>query len=165
MPKLQPGDKAPDFTLPAVDGSQFTLSYHLTRGPVLLTFYRGDFCPVCNLYLRSLQDRVEQFQEAGAQIVAISSDQPDLAQHTVQRQQLAFPVLSDPERRVVKVYDVVYNELEGHAEPAVFVISPEGAIVYESIIGGPIGRPTPDDPLKIVQMARPSRKASPGQAA
>lgn len=153
MPKLQPGDEAPDLTLPTMDGSQFTLSDHWNRGATVLAFYRGDFCPVCNMYLHSLQERVSQFHQVGAQIVAISVDQPDLAQHTVERHQLAFPVLSDPERRAVHAYDVVYNEREGHAEPAIFVINSDGTIFYESIVSGPLGRPAPDDLLRIVHMA------------
>jgi len=153
MPKLLPGDRAPDLTLPAADGSSVPLSDLWTRGWTLLTFYRGDSCPVCNRYLHGLQEVLGQFQEAGARIVAISADRPDLERETVERQKLAFPVLSDPEHRAIDAYDVIYNETAGHAEPAVFLISPTGTIAYESIVSGPLGRPAPDDLLKIVHMA------------
>ncbi|MBI2935872.1 MAG: AhpC/TSA family protein [Chloroflexi bacterium] len=160
MPKLKPGDKAPDFTLPSTDGSQFTLSDYWQEGPAVLVFYRGDFCPACNLYLHSLQESVGRFTEAGARIVAISSDRAEVERQTVQRHQLAFPVLSDPQHQAVDAYDVVYNEREGHAEPAAFVITQEGAVAYESIVSGPLGRPSPDDLLKIVQGAKRQRKAA-----
>ena len=153
MPKLLPGDHAPDLTLPTADGSSVTLSEQWVRGWTILTFYRGDSCPVCNRYLHSLQESFDRFQEVGAQIVAISADRPDRERATVERNHLAFPVLADPERRAIDAYDVIYNETAGHAEPAVFLISPIGTIAYESIISGPLGRPSPDDLLKIVQMA------------
>ncbi len=140
MPKLKPGDQAPDFTLPATDGSHLTLSRTWSNGPVVLTFYRGDFCPVCNRYLHTLQESASQFREAGAQIVAISADAPDLESRTVERHHLSFPVLSDPQCKAVSACDVVYNERQGHAEPATFIIS------------GPLGRPTPEDLMKIVRM-------------
>ena len=101
-----------------------------------------------------------QFQEEGGQNVTISSDNPDLERQTVERHQLAFPVLSDPERQAIDKYDVVYAEREGHAQPAAFVISPEGTIIYESIVSGPLGRPTPDDLLMIVRMVSQQQKAT-----
>lgn len=152
MPKLKPGDKAPDFTLPSTDGSKFALSQAWNGGLTILTFYRGDSCPVCNMYLHTLNEHVGRFNDVGAQIVAISSDKPELERQTVEKHGLAFPVLSDPERQAVDAYDVVFNEKEGHAEPAVFLISSEGSIIYESIASGPLGRPTVDDLLSIVQM-------------
>ena len=165
MPKLVPGVKAPDFTLPATDGSMYTLSKHLGDGYVVATFYRGDFCPACNRYLHGLQERLGQFDEARTRIVAISSDRLDVERQTVERHQLGFPVLSDSTRRVVDAYDVVYNEREGHAEPAVFVIDPDGALVYESIVSGPVGRVSIDDLLIIVRMAEQRRASQSVKAA
>lgn len=127
MPKLKPGGQAPDLSLMSVDGSEVRLSDLWKQAVTALTFYRGDFCPTCNRYLHSIQERVGEFRDTGLQIVAISADRPDMEQQTVERHGLSFPVLSDPERRAISAYDVVYNEREGHAEPAVFMISPEGA--------------------------------------
>jgi peroxiredoxin len=81
-----------------------------------------------------------QHREAGLQVVAISADRPETERETVQRHGLSFTVLSDPERRAIDAYGVVYNENEGHAEPAVFLISPEGVVLYLSIVSGPVGR-------------------------
>src|SRR5579872_6227991 len=132
MPKLRPGDKAPDLTLLESDGSTFRLSDHLGTGPIALVFYRGDFCPFCNRYLHALHESSDQFRKLGAQIVAVSSNRPEVEQQTVERHQLSFPVVSDPDREAINAYDVIYNEAEGHAEPAAFVIGPQGTIVYES---------------------------------
>lgn len=70
------------------------------------------------------------------------------------REGLVEPALSDPEHQAIDAYDVVYNEQEGHAQPAVFIISPQGTLLYEAITSGPIGRPTPDDLLLIARGIR-----------
>lgn len=149
MPKLKPGDQAPDVSLQSLEGSKVRLSDLWKQGVTALTFYRGDFCPACNRYLHSVQERAGEFREAGLQIVAVSADRPDLERETVQRHGLSFPVLSDPDHKAIDAYDVVYNEREGHAEPAVFLVSPQGVIQYEAITSGPLGRPSADDLLMI----------------
>lgn len=160
MPKLKPGDQAPDLSLTSADGSETRLSDLWKQGVTALTFYRGDFCPACNRYLQSIEERADAFREAGVRIVAVSTDRPDLERETVQRHGLSFPVLSDPERRATDAYDIVYNEMEGHAEPAVFLISPEGVVLYEAITSGPLGRPSVDDLLMIGQGIKKRQAAS-----
>jgi len=140
MPKLKPGSQAPDLSLISVDGSETRLSDVWRQGVTALTFYGGDFCPTCNRHLHGIEERADDFREAGLQVVAISADRPETERETVQRHGLSFTVLSDPERRAIDAYGVVYNEDEGHAEPAVFLISPEGVVLYLSIVSGPVGR-------------------------
>lgn len=160
MPKLKPGDQAPDVSLQSFDGSRVWLSDLWKRGAIALTVYRGGFCPACNRYLHNIEDRVGEFLEAGLQIVAVSADLPEQEQETVQRHGLSFPVLSDPDRHAIDAYDVVFNEREGHAEPALFVISPEGVVLYEAITSGPLGRPSVDDLLMIGQGIKKRREAA-----
>lgn len=151
MPKLKPGSQAPDLSLTSIEGNQVKLSDLWKQGVTALVFYRGDFCPACNRYLHSLQERIGEFGEAALQLVGVSADRPDLERQTVDRHSLSFPVLSDPEHQAIDAYDVVYNDQKGHAEPAVFIISPQGVLLYEAITSGPIGRPTPDDLLLIAR--------------
>lgn len=160
MPKLKPGDQAPDLSLASQEGGEVRLSTLWGKGLTALTFYRGDFCPACNLYLHSLQERTDEFREAGLQIVAVSADRPDLERQTVERHGLSFPVLSDLDRRAIHAYDVVYNEEDGHAQPAVFVISPKGVLQYQAITSGPLGRPTPEDLLQIARGINRRRSAA-----
>ena len=160
MPKLKPGDQAPDLSLTSADGSETRLSDLWKQGVTALTFYRGDFCPACNRYLHSIEEQTDARREAGVRIVAVSTDRPDLERETVQRHGLSFPVLSDLERRATDAYDIVYNEMEGHAEPAVFLISPEGVVLYEAITSGPLGRPSVDDLLMIGQGIKKRQAAS-----
>src|SRR5436190_16084605 len=67
---LQPGDIAPDFILPNVDGRSVRLYTELERGPVVLVFYRGGWCPFCNIHLSGFQKSLADFNAAGAQVVA-----------------------------------------------------------------------------------------------
>lgn len=106
---VQKGDKAPDFTLMDVTGEKFTLSELLTKGPVVLVWYRGGWCPYCNVHLRTLQKSLDAFAETGAQLVAISPEQPNKTLTTAQKNALSFPVLSDPGNRVAAEYGIVFT--------------------------------------------------------
>ncbi len=76
-PGLRIGELAPDFTLPNAKGEPVRLSERLTRGPVVLSFYRGAWCPYCNLQLRGLQQSLPAFKRLGAQLIAVTPQQPD----------------------------------------------------------------------------------------
>jgi thiol-disulfide isomerase/thioredoxin len=69
---LAVGAQAPAFTLPTVTGDPVTLEDLVARGPVVLTFYRGAWCPYCNLALRALQQHQAEFADSGARLVAVS---------------------------------------------------------------------------------------------
>ncbi len=109
------GDVAPDFTLTDAVGNQVVLADLLTEGPVVVTFYRGEWCPYCNLQLRALQAALPQITSAGATLVAISPQAPDHALTMTEKHELAFPVLSDVDQEVSESYKVrfdVTGELE-----------------------------------------------------
>ena len=109
---LAVGDAAPDFTLPSAAGAVINLRELLTHGPVVLTFYRGEWCPYCNLQLRSLQAYLPLFREAGATLVAVSSQAPDNSLTMSEKHSLGFPVLSDADQRVIAAYKVQF-EVDG----------------------------------------------------
>jgi peroxiredoxin len=106
---LKQGAQAPDFTLPNVDGRPVTLSALLKQGPVVLTFYRGDWCPYCNLQLRAYQHILPQIQELGASLVAVSPQTPDNSLTTAEKKGLAFPVLSDTGNATARRYGLVFT--------------------------------------------------------
>jgi len=153
MPLLNPGQPAPDLELTAIGGESVTLSTLWQDAPTVLAFYRGDACPACNRYLHGLQEKYDDFEAAGIRIAAISSDRPELGRETAARHDLSFDVLADPDRVAIDAFDVIYNEVEGHAEPAIFVVAPGGSLAYESIVSGPLGRPSVDDVLMIARRA------------
>jgi peroxiredoxin len=106
---LQAGDLAPDFTLPNATGGTLTLSELLTHGPVVLTFYRGEWCPFCNLTLRAYESSLPDFALYGATLVAVSPQTPDYSLLTVKNKQLTYPVLSDVGNRIAREYRLVYR--------------------------------------------------------
>ncbi|WP_412070437.1 peroxiredoxin-like family protein [Rubrivirga sp. IMCC43871] len=103
------GDRAPDFQLPGVDGATVRLSDLLIDGPVVLTFYRGAWCPYCNTQLRDYQQALARVEAAGAQLVAVSPQAPDSSTALADRAALAFPVLSDLGNAVSRAYGLVYR--------------------------------------------------------
>jgi peroxiredoxin len=106
---LQVGDKAPDFELPNALGKLVRLSDRLDQGPVILTFYRGGWCPYCNLELRAYQAMLPQIQAAGVSLIAISPQTPDSSLSTVEKNQLSFDVLSDVGSSVAQAYTIAFE--------------------------------------------------------
>jgi len=106
---LREGDTAPDFELPDAVGRLVRLTDLRARGPVIISFYRGQWCPFCNLELRGLQRALEEVESAGATLVAISPNTPDVTMSTVEKLELEFPVLSDHDNLVAKQFNLVYE--------------------------------------------------------
>lgn len=105
---LRVGEYAPDFTLPNAIGGDVTLSHLLQQGPVVLTFYRGEWCPFCNLTLRAYQQALPAFMRYGATLIAVSPQTPDNSLTTVEQKELSYPVLSDVGNVVARRYRLVY---------------------------------------------------------
>ncbi|MBX9665475.1 peroxiredoxin-like family protein [Novosphingobium sp.] len=123
---LAAGAEAPDFTLKGAHGETVTLSKLLRHGPVVVSFYRGGWCPYCNLELRALQAVLPEITGRGATLVAISPELPDESLSTADKNELAFPVLSDTGSRVAREWGIAFDLAEelrpiytrfGHALP------------------------------------------------
>jgi peroxiredoxin len=148
---LREGDVAPDFSLPDARGHVVALKTLLDHGPVVISFYRGGWCPFCNLELRSLQRVLPEIVQMGASLVAISPQLPDNSLSTQEKNQLRFPVLSDVGNIEAKRFGIVFTlptvlveanratgrdlvEINGEAGaaqlpmPATFVIDKSGVI-------------------------------------
>ncbi|MFJ1461311.1 peroxiredoxin-like family protein [Nocardia sp. N2S4-5] len=106
---LTAGALAPDFTLTDQRGAPFHLAAALRTGPVIVSFYRGGWCPYCNVQLHTLQQALPEFRTHGARLVAISPDQPDDSLSTAERHALEFDVLSDPDNRVARAYGLLFT--------------------------------------------------------
>jgi len=104
---LKVGDKAPDFELPNANGEMVKLSSLLEDGPVVLKWYRGAWCPYCNLELRAYQQALPMIEEAGATLVAITPQSPDKSLTQKEKQELSFEVLSDQGNKVAAQYHLV----------------------------------------------------------
>ena len=117
---LRAGQTAPDFTLPDATGQPVSLSTLLAAGPVVLVFYRGNWCPYCNVQLRAYNQALADFKGFNATLVAVSPQTPDLTSLTAEEKELTFPVLSDLGNVVARQYglayqvgDAVYHTLHG----------------------------------------------------
>ncbi len=106
---LQVGDTAPNFTLTNATGQKISLSEQLKNGPVILTWYRGGWCPYCNITLNRLQKELPKFQQLGASLLALSPELPDSSITTKEKNALTFEVLSDVGNQVARQYGVVYK--------------------------------------------------------
>jgi len=106
---LAVGAQAPTFSLPAATGNVVRLVDLLERGPVVLTFYRGEWCPYCNLTLRAYQAALPAITALGATLVAVSPQTPDNSLTTVEKKELTFPVLSDAGNVVARQYGLVVS--------------------------------------------------------
>jgi len=106
---LREGDAAPDFALPDAHGNVVALKTLLDRGPVVISFYRGQWCPFCNLELRGLQRVLPQIEQMPASLVAISPQLPDHSLSTEEKNQLTFPVLSDVGNVAAKRFGIVFT--------------------------------------------------------
>lgn len=147
---LTVGAQAPRFSLPSATGQTLALEDLLADGPVVLTFYRGAWCPYCNIALRSLQQHHEAITARGARLVAVSPQIPDESLSLAEKHGLAFDVLSDIGSDMAKQYGLafdlpddlaaVYDKLgfdlqrvnDGHPRtlplPATYVIDRDGVI-------------------------------------
>ncbi|MEN9868565.1 MAG: hypothetical protein RL748_4155 [Pseudomonadota bacterium] len=103
------GQRVPDVALADVNGQRVNLSMLWQQGPLVLTFYRGGWCPYCNLELREWQRHLAQIQGQGAQLVAISPQNPDNSLTTRQKNELDFVVLSDSGLEAAHNFGLLYE--------------------------------------------------------
>ena len=101
---LEIGEKAPDFCLPSAAGKQVCLRDLLGVGPVVISFYRGDWCPFCNLEMEAQEEIFDHVRSAGGTLIAIGPQSREHAQKLVDRFHLTFDLLLDTDQRVAEAY-------------------------------------------------------------
>jgi peroxiredoxin len=166
---LTVGDKAPAFALKDPEGNEISSVALLAQGPLIVSFYRGVWCPYCNMELQALQAALPEFERRGAKLIAISPQTAPNSRKSVRQNALGFPILSDPENSVaaafglrfalpdylVALYKALKNELPGFngdpswtlPMPARYVIAPNGTILYAEVNPDYTRRPEPEDML------------------
>jgi peroxiredoxin len=113
---LKTGDHCPDFTLPNAFGALVPLSEKLRAGPLVISFYRGAWCPYCNLEIRALAAQLDQFRQHGADLVAISPQVVDKAAEQATELELKFEVLSDAGNHTARQFGLVFT-VPGEVQP------------------------------------------------
>jgi peroxiredoxin Q/BCP len=103
---LKPGDRAPEFTLFDQDARERSLTFLLGDGPLILYFYPADFTPGCTAEACTLRDLHTDIQRAGLRVVGISPQPPASHRQFRAKYNLPFTLLSDPDKTVIKMYDV-----------------------------------------------------------
>ncbi|SDN51102.1 Peroxiredoxin [Paenibacillus sp. yr247] len=106
---LKEGDKAPNFTLANSLGERVNLYDELAKGPVVLTFYRGSWCPFCNVQLRAYQQLLPEIEKFGGQLIAVTPQSPDNSLSQKEKEELTFQVLSDSNGRVADSYQILFE--------------------------------------------------------
>lgn len=172
---LKAGDKAPAFTLNDPDGHPVSSTDLLARGPLVVSFYRGVWCPYCNMELHALQAALPDFNALGASLVAISPQTAVNSRKSVRQNDLGFPILSDTHNDVaaafglrfampdylIELYKGLKNDLPAFngdpswtlPMPGRFVIAQDGTILYAEVNPDYTRRPEPQDMLPALRRA------------
>lgn len=172
---LSVGAVAPAFSLSNQSGRTVSLREVIETGPVIVVFYRGGWCPYCNLQLRAYQRLLPELDAAGVRLVAISPQAPDASMSTAEKNALAIDVLSDIGSSVARAYGIAYTlppELQalyaqvGHAlpdingddswtlpVPATFVIGQDGRVLAAQVDIDYRKRLEPAEALHIARQA------------
>lgn len=106
---LQVGETAIDFKLKNATGKEVSLYDELKKGPVILMWYRGGWCPYCNLALHHMQEALPEFQKYGANLLALTPEVPDSSITTKEKNHLQFEILSDVDNVIARKYKVVHT--------------------------------------------------------
>jgi peroxiredoxin len=173
---LKVGAKAPSFALPDAHGVLVTSADLLRKGPLVLTFYRGVWCPYCNADLQALEDSASEIRALGASLVSISPQTAPNLRKSERENELSFPILSDRGNALaaqfglrfrlpddlIALYKGFGNDLAiGNGEdswtlpiPARYVIGTDGTIVYAEVNADYTTRPDPSELLPVLKGLR-----------
>jgi peroxiredoxin len=169
------GDKAPAFSLRDPEGKVVSSQDLLARGPLIVSFYRGVWCPYCNMDLQALQAALPAFEALGASLVAISPQTAPNSRKSTRNNKLTFPILSDVKGEVgaafglkfalpdylVELYKGLKNDLPSFNDdpawtlpmPARYVIGQDGTILYAEVNPDYTRRPEPEEMIPVLQKA------------
>ena len=107
---IKVGDTFPSFELSDAFGKKVSSADLIANGPILITFYRGEWCPYCNLALAALQKNIDEFKSKGVTLVAISPELPNQSLSTTEKHALKFPVLSDVGNKLAKQLGILFPQ-------------------------------------------------------
>jgi peroxiredoxin len=153
---LEVGARAPDFSAIDAKENTFQLAKALQKQPVVIIFYRGYWCPVCNRHLSQLQDSLKQIEKAGARVIAISPEKPEYLEKMAGKTGAGYTLLYDEGYKIADAYDVTFkpdeatldtynkalgaNLKETHSDtsqrlpiPATYVVDQQGKIIWRQL--------------------------------
>ena len=144
------GEKIPDIQLSNLEGKKVSLNDIISKEQTLLIFYRGGWCPYCNLHLAELLSIESEILKSGFNIIAISPDSPDNLKASIEKHKLNYTLLSDSKTEAARAFGIAFQASERYGEmlgkasgslntqgllpvPAVFVLNKQGEILFEYI--------------------------------
>jgi len=144
------GEKIPQVKLTDAIGHIFDLNKAVSAKPTILIFYRGGWCPYCNLQLSGLQEIEEELRKTGYQIIAVSTDKPDNLKESAEKEKLSYTLLSDADLNFAKQLGIAFKAPEAYRKmlvkttaekntdmllpvPSVFILNKNGEIRFEYI--------------------------------
>ncbi len=149
---LKVNDPSPDFTAYDQNGKSINLKNQLTHGPVVLVFYRGEWCPYCNKQLKELEDSLKMITDKGATVIAVSPETRENVLKTIGKTKAKYSIISDDKMRIMSAYKVAFaldeelvKKYKGYGinleekngnngnnlpVPAVYIIDKNGKIKY-----------------------------------
>lgn len=144
------GQPAPNFTLTNTDGRVYTLHNLVQTQPLVLVFYRGDWCPYCQLQLAQLGQTYPQFTGRGAEVWAISPQSHQLNQQFREKRGVPFPILYDENTQIIRQWGL-YHELNPYQldipYPTTYIIKVGGVVHWRKLGLRADDRPTPGEVL------------------
>lgn len=170
---LKTGDKIPEISLPNATNKITSLQEILNNKKVVLSFYRGGWCPYCNIELQALQQNLQEFEKHGAALVAISPETPDNSLSTSEKNNLSFEVLSDNDNKIASAFNLMFtlpNDLKevyqgfgidleqsnGNSNwqlpiSATYIIDQDGTIIYDCIKEDYKERADPEEIINLLK--------------
>jgi peroxiredoxin len=149
---IQVGDTLPDFALPDAEGREVTSDQLLARAPLVLSFFRGSWCPYCDATFRAMEAARPEIAAAGGTLVGICPERPEELRRTIERYAIHFPLLSDRDNRVAALCGLRWEVNDAHVEmlaglgvdlparqasadwalplPATYIVSADGVVRY-----------------------------------
>lgn len=134
---LEVGHVVENFTAIDVNNNPVSLEKTLENGPVVLIFIRGQWCPVCNRHMNTIQDSLNYIQEKGAQVVVISPEKPEFIEKTIEKSKAEFTILYDEGQKISDYFDVTFK--------------PDGKtkMMYNTVLGAKLKESHTDDSERL----------------
>ncbi len=167
------GDKAPQFRALDQYEKPVSLKERLEHGPVIIVFYRGQWCPHCNRHMSQIQDSLQMILDAGASVIAITPERAEKIEKTVKKTSASFSIIYDENHRIMDSYKVTFklsgwkrfiyalgginiNKASGNKDhalpiPATYIIATNGTIYSSHFYEDYSERMPVIDMLEIIQ--------------
>jgi peroxiredoxin len=134
---LKVGEKVENFSAQNMDGDTITLNSLLEKGPLVIVFYRGHWCPICNKHLKELESNLEKVYKKGAQLIAVSPENSEFLRKTADKTKASFTLLYDEDYKISDQFGLTFR--------------PDSMtrVMYNTVLGGNLKEAHSDDSQRL----------------